>query len=261
MRLGFGASAGLDAMRRARDLVLRDWERLASGRRINRAGDDAAGLAIASALHASERSLRQGVRNLSDGVNLAGTAEGALETSADALVRMRELVVAGGNGALGESGRAAIQAEYDELAEEITRISDATEYGDRPLLDGSLSVQLSDGTGTASTLSVGDQSAQALGVAGLSVGNGATLDAIDAAIASVTGARANLGAAESRLESGIRSLTAQAENVAAARSRIEDTDYAESASDFARHSLLSRAQIATALRSKQLAGGLLPLLP
>jgi flagellin len=260
VRLGFGASAGLDAMRRTRDLLLGDWARLGSGRRLARSGDDAAGLAIATQMRAAERSIAQGARNLADGVSLARTAEGALATTSDALVRMRELAVAAGNGALGAAERAAIQAEYDALAQEITRISDATAFGQRLLLDGSLAVGVADGTGNAIALSVGDQSAHALGVDGLDAADPDTLDALDSALASVARARGDLGALESRLESGIRSLSSHAAHLAASRSRIEDTDYAESSSDFARHALLSRAQIATAARAHQLRGALLALL-
>lgn len=181
MGLGIGTPARLDGMRRTRDLLLADWARLSSGRRITRAGDDAAGLAISEQLRAAERSLAQGARNFSDGVSLARTAEGALATTSDALVRMRELAVQAGDGALGASEHAAIQAEYDQLAAEITRTSDATQFGGRHLLDGSLSTQVSDGT-SAIAVAVGDQSAEALGVAGLDAADPATLARLDTAL-------------------------------------------------------------------------------
>ncbi len=261
MRLGFGASVGLDAMRRTRELLHRDAARLSSGRRLTRSGDDAAGLAIATQLRAAERSVAQGARNLADGVSLARTAQGALASTSDALVRMRELAVQAGNGALGAAERSAIQAEYDQLAAEITRTSEATRFGQRPLLDGSLSAALRDGTGSAISLTIGDQSAEALGVAGLDSADPATLDQLDLALEQVSRARGDLGAIESRLESGIRNLSSHAGSLAAARSRIDDTDYADSSADFARNALLARAQVAIAgARAHKLGGALLRLL-
>jgi len=260
MRLGSGGSIGFGAMRRTQDLLLRDSARLASARRITRAGDDAAGLAISEQLRAAERSLRQGVRNFSDGVSLVRTAEGALASASDALVRMRELAVQAGNGTLGPAERAALQVEYDELAAEITRTSDATQFGGRRLLDGSLSAEFTDGTGSAIGVAVGDASAETLGVAGLDASDGATLDALDSALTQVSRSRADLGAIETRLESGIRNLSSHVGHLAQSRSRIADADYAESASDFARHGLLARAQIATAVHAQRLLSAPLRLL-
>jgi flagellin len=225
-------------------------ERLSSGRRINRAADDASGLSISEKLAAYEAAVEQGARNLGDGVSLARVAEGALSETAENLGRMRELAVQARNGTLGEAERAALQQEYDALAQEVTRVSQNTGFNGRSLLSGEISgseaIRLEDGTGADEPIevSVDDQSAEALGVAGLDVAGDATLSRLDDAIAGVSATRASLGTFERRVESEIRSLLVARENVASARSRIADADVAREQAELARAQLLQASGVA-----------------
>jgi flagellin len=254
MGIGIDGSIGnvvpLRHLRRATRDVHTALARLASGRRIERAATDPSGLSLSEKLAAFEAAVEQGGRNLSDGVSLARVAEGALSETSENLVRMRELAVQARNGTLGEAERAALQQEYDALAEEVTRVSRNTEWGGRSLLSGETSgdgaVRLEDGTGAdeAITISIEDQSAQALGVAGLDVAGDDTLARLDDATARVASARASLGTAERRIESELRSLSVARENVASARSRIADADVALEQAALVRGQLLQRMGVA-----------------
>jgi len=254
MGIGIDGSIGnviwLRHLRRARDDAGTALARLASGRRIERAATDASGLSLSQTLAAFEAAVAQGGRNLSDGVSLARVAEGALSETSESLVRMRELVVQARNGTLGEPERAALQQEYDALAEEVTRVARNTEFNGRSLLSGEASgagaIRLEDGTGAddAITLSIDDQSAGALGVAGLDVAGAETLSRLDAAGASVASTRASLGSAERRIESELRSLSVARENVASARSRIADADVAVEQAGLVRGQLLQEMGVA-----------------
>jgi flagellin len=266
MALTIGPSTPTTGIERARQNLQKALGQLASGARINRAGDDAAGLAISEQMNAAERSYAQGQRNLSDGISVTRTAEGALGQTSDIIGRLRELAVQAGNGALGEDAVAAIQQEYDLLSSEITRVSQATEFNGRKLLNGDTSggdaINLRDGTGGNDVIqvSIGDHSAQALGVEGLSVSDPATLDALDQALSSISTTRADLGAVEHRLESGIRNMQSMHENTAAARSRIQDTDFAQAASNRARSQIMERASIAAQVHANISAETVLGLL-
>lgn len=242
------SSAGLRTLQQTSINLLKGFQKLSSGRRITRAADDAAGLALAQKLTAFERSARQGVRNLNDGVSAVQVAEGALSETSDMLVRMRELAVAAGNGTLGDAERAVIQEEYDALASEIERVSRTTDFNGRPLLDGSLQgaggLVVTDGLASDDLeVEVADSGSGSLGIQGLAVGEGATLDALDSALGRVAQTRAGLGIAESRLVSRIRDLNVSIENHAAARSRIEDLDFARGVASQTRNQLLQRAGV------------------
>ena len=258
-----GQSHGLD---RARLSILRTLNQLGSGHRITRAGDDAAGLAISESLRAQERGLAQGQRNLSDGISLTRTAEGALSEASEIVIRMRELSIQAGNGVLDDAAKGAVQREFDQLGEELTRITHATEFNSQKLLNGDLSganaVTLRDGTGGDDVIqvSVGDHSAQALGVSGLDASDGSTLDALDAALSRISETRANLGATERRLTAGIRNLETAQENTAAANSRIRDADFASSTAELARGQLLEQAAIAVQVQANISASAALRLL-
>jgi flagellin len=266
MALTIGPSTPTTGIERARQQLRKALEQLASGSRINRAGDDAAGLAISEQLNAAERSYAQGQRNLSDGISVTRTAESALGQTSSIIGRLRELAVQAGNGALGDEAVAAIQQEYDVLSQEITRVSEATQFNGRKLLNGETSgggaIMLRDGTGGNDVLQVaiGDHSAQALGVEGLSVSDPSTLDALDQALSSISTTRGDLGALEHRLESGIHNLQSIRENTAAARSRIQDTDFARAASERARSQIMERASIAAQVHANISAETVLGLL-
>jgi flagellin len=224
-------------------------ERLASGRRINRAADDAAGLAISAVLSAQVRGLNQATRNTQDAVSLIQTADGGLSQTSDALQRVRELTVQAGNGTLSTEQRGAIQAEIDELTSTIDRVANTTEFNGQPILDGSnpsvtvqtgangtdtTTVDLPDATSAALGVGPGQVDASSPGTANASLAN------VDAAISNVSSARASLGAQQSGLENVIASNNVGAENQASANSRIADLDYAKGASDQARNQILSQ---------------------
>ncbi len=267
MALTIGSNTSTTGLERAREAIAKRLNQLSSGQRITRAGDDAASLAISEGLRATERAFAQGQRNLSDGVSLARTAEGALAQVSDIVIRMRELTVQAGNGALGDSAKASIQAEFDQLAEEVTRISQAAEFNGRNLLNGDTSgagaVTLRDGTGGNDVvqISLDDHSAQSLSVEGRDVTDPATLDALDDALNTISSTRGELGAVERRLESGIRNLETARENTAAANSRIRDVDFAMATAELATSQILEQLAVATAVQANISAFTALDLLP
>ncbi len=216
----------------------RAMERLASGLRINRAGDDAAGLAISEGLKSSIRALEVAGRNAADGISMVQVAEGGLDSISELLVRMRELGVQSLNGALDDQQRGYLDREFQALKEEISRIAGASEFNGVRLLDGSqgsVSLQVGITPGGPGVLQVdlgNDASAAGLGLGSLDVlfgtdaSAGAALAGIDGALDQINSHRAGLGATQNRLESIIRLNANQAENLAAANSRIRDVDVA-----------------------------------
>lgn len=231
----------------------KSFERLSSGLRINRASDDAAGLAISERMRADIRSMRQAERNASDGISLIQTAEGALGEVNNLLVRMRELATQSSNGTLSTSDKDALDAEFQQLVSEVDRIAEATEFNDISVLDGtttSLSLQIGPNTNPAvDTLSVSFQSTRTadLSLGSLDIGSSGdpstAISSIDAAISSVTTFRANLGAVHNRLESAVSSLQNGAENLVAAESRIRDIDVAAETARLTRNSILQQAAL------------------
>ncbi len=236
-------------MERTGNTLLKLNERLSSGRRVNSAADDAAGLAISERLKGLTAALQQGQRNLNDGVSVARTAEGGLNTTSDLLIRQRELTVQAQNGTLNDDDRAVIQQEFDQLSAEITRISQSTGFNGRALLDGSSSgsgeLVLEDGVegGEDLALDIGDQSASSLGVEGISVSSSSSLAAIDQAINSVSRTRASIGSFSNRVEYSVRNLARTEESIIEANSRIVDTDFAEATADRTKNQILSQAQL------------------
>ncbi len=230
----------------------RSLERLSSGLRINRAGDDAAGLAISEKFRATIRSLEQAQRNANDGVSLIQVAEAALDEVSNSLIRMRELAVQSANGTLGSSERTALQDEFTALRNEIDRIAATTEFNGISLLNGSSSVAFQVGVdGTTNdriTVSSVDATVSGIGVAGLSITTAASaqgaLATLDSAINTVASLRGTLGAAQNRLESTIRSLAVAVENTSAANSRIRDVDVAAETAALTRNQVLQQAGVA-----------------
>ncbi|PJJ73297.1 flagellin [Diaminobutyricimonas aerilata] len=243
-------------------------EKLSSGFRINRAGDDAAGLSISEGLRAQVGGLKVAARNAQDGISVVQTAEGALNEVHSILQRMRDLSVQAGNtGGLNDDALSAIKTEMDELALEVTRISDQTKFNGKSLLDGTFDgdFQVGANTGEAITVAIAtDTDATGLGINALDVtaagGSDTALTAIDAAIATVSGIRADLGAKQNRFEYAIKSINVTAENLAASESRIRDTDMAQEMSSFTRANILSQAGTAMLAQANQLPQGVLQLL-
>jgi len=233
----------------------RSLERLSSGLRINRAADDAAGLAISENLKADIRALEQSGRNAGDGVSLVQVAEGALDETSGILVRMRELAQQAANETMGASERGYLNQEFTSLGNEIDRIANSTEFNGANLLDGSGgTVDIQVGLGTAATDRISIDLTNTMDTTGLSI-NGESLSgadstnalsaitAIEAAINTVSSTRADLGASQSRLESAMRSIQNTVENYSAANSRIRDADIAAETSAMTSAQILQQAGV------------------
>ncbi len=232
-------------------------ERLSSGLRVNRAGDDAAGLAISENLKSDIRALEQSSRNAADGISVIQTAEGALDEVNGILIRMRELAQQAANETLGASERGYLNTEFQALSSEITRISDTTQFNGTYLLNasvtGTLDIQVGLGNGAQDRIGItltGDRDATGLGI-NASVLTGAdnttalaSIATVEAAIGTVSSARADLGAVQNRLESTIRSISNTIENLSAANSRIRDVDIAAETSAMTSAQILQQAGVA-----------------
>jgi flagellin len=230
------------------------FSRLSTGLRITTAADDAAGLAISERLRAQIRSLDQANRNANDGVSLAQAAEGALDEVNNILIRLRELSVQASNGTVSNSDRDTLQQEFNNLRDEINRISRSTEFAGIRLLDGSSSVvAFHVGFGTAAavnqiSVSLDPVLSTSLALSTLDIGSGGdtslAIGNVDAAINTVSALRGRLGAIQNRLNSTVRNLALQVENISAANSRIRDVDVAFETANLTRNSILQQAAIA-----------------
>jgi len=234
-------------------------ERLSSGKRINSAMDDAAGLTIAHSLDAKVSSLNMAARNANDAVSLINLAEGALDEVTTMLIRMRELAVQSINGTYASADRTNLNSEFDALATEITRISDNTFFNGISVIGASANVTFQVGHSSTDTIAVvtKDMAAEAIGsgtpafnVGSLSIASvggtssafaAGSLAVLDQAIADVDNYRATLGATANRLEHSANNLYTRVENQMAAKSRIEDADYAVEAANLARAQVLQQA--------------------
>jgi len=241
--------ASLNAQRnlfRTNNALSTSFQRLASGFRINSAKDDAAGLQISNQLSAQIVSLNVGIRNANDGISLAQTAEGALQEVTNLLLRAKELATQAASGQTTSDGRVALNAEYTELKDEITRISTDTSFGGEILLDGAnnYSIQIGDTTGSTDiTVTTVDISAvsTALGTLTTAALGQTELDVINTQLTSVDTTRGDLGAIQNRLTSTISNLQNVVENVSASRSRIRDTDFAAETANLAKNQILQQA--------------------
>ncbi len=236
----------------------RALERLSSGYRINRAGDDAAGLAISEKLRANTRALIQASRNGSDGISLLLVAEGSMQEMGTMLVRMKELAEQAATGTVGTVERGYLDLEYQALRSEITRISDSTKFNETFLLDGSLDVNiqigLSNGANDSITISLSDVDSDALGLTSSisTVTNAiAALTTATAAISTVASRRAALGALQNRLESVVANLDNVVENLTAAESRIRDVDIASETAALTKYSILVQAGVSVLAQANQ----------
>ena len=257
--------ASLQAQRRlntSTDSLGRVYEKLSSGQRINRASDDAAGLAIADALKADSRIASVAIRNANDGISTIAIADSALNEIGNVLARLGELAEQSANGTFSNAQRSALSNEFVALGSEIERIATTTTFNGVRLLSGNSTITLQVGFDSASTsqLSLTGVSGLLQNL-GLSVAGGsglqfsivggnsdisqsasrATLDAVKGAIGSLAQTRGNLGAAESRLNVAINNLTVARENYTAAESRIRDADVASEAAELTRLSILQQA--------------------
>lgn len=251
-------------------------EKLSSGLRINRAGDDAAGLAISEKMRGQVGGLNQAVRNAQDGISLIQTAEGGLNETHSILQRMRELTVQSANDTNTEGDRGAIQEEFNQLSKEITRIANTTEFNGKKLLDGSETFNLQIGANSGQSISIGvsKMDATTLGVAtgtteadteGLDISTVAAdfddvIDKIDVAIGKVSGERSKLGATQNRLDHTINNLTTTSENLSAAESRIRDVDMAKEMMEFTKNNILNQASTSMLAQANQMPQSVLQLI-
>jgi flagellin len=262
-------------------------EKLSSGMRINKAADDAAGLAISEKMRSQIRGLDMAERNAMDAISLIQTGEGALNETHSILQRMRELSVQAANGTLEDQDREAIQQEINQLTYEIDRISDTTQFNQKTLLGGApgaagienlgIELQIGANHGETLTLSLSPMDAASLGIAenvtlpsgtnataGLDVSTSenasAAIAAYDEAIRRVSEERSKLGAIQNRLEHTITNLQTTNENLTAAESRIRDTDMAKSMTEFTKNNILNQAGQAMLAQANQLPQGVLQLL-
>ena len=251
-------------------------ERLSSGLRINRAADDAAGLAISEKLRGQVNGLNQAQANAQDGVSLIQTAEGGLNETHSILQRMRTLAVQSASDTNTDADRGQIQKEVAALQTELDGISTRTEFNGKKLLNGdadaavsgntALTLQIGANTGQTMTVSVQNMGATALGVHTASVnmstqtGATAALTAIDTAIGKVSTQRADLGALQNRQTHTINNLGVSAENLAASESRIRDTDMAKEMTNFTRSQILQQAGVSMLAQANQSSQSVLKLL-
>jgi flagellin len=242
-------------------------EKLSSGFRINRAADDAAGLAISEGLRSQVGGLKVAVRNAQDGVSVVQTAEGALTETHSILQRMRDLAVQAANdGGQSATAQAAADTEYQALALELDDIANKTEFSGVPLLDGSYAKDFQVGANSGDTLNVaiGDMTAgtilTAVGDLSSAANASTALGNIDTAIGTVSTQRANLGAVQNRLEHKINNLNVAVENLSASESRIRDTDMALEMVQFTKNQILSQAGTAMLAQANQAPQGVLQLL-
>ena len=239
-------------------------ERISSGLRINRAADDAAGLAISEALRSDIRALRQAVRNANDGISLINVTEGALNEQSSILIRLRELSSQASTGTVGSTERQTIQLEFDALRLEIDRIANTTAFNGQKLVDGSLAstassssqilIQVGLDSGVDSRINLNTQvnltavNASSLLIAELSLTTAAgaltALDVINNAISSITQSRGKVGAVQNRLVRTISNLSISVENLQAAESSIRDADIAEEVAVLTRNQILVQAATA-----------------
>ena len=263
--------------------MAKSLEKLSSGFRINRAADDASGLAISEGLRSQIGGLKVAVRNAQDGISVVQTAEGALNESQAILQRMRDLAVQAANGGSQDAtAQAAADTEYQQLNNELDRIANTTKFGSQTLLSGSYNgtFQVDSSTATGSTISVDLTAATGalsgltitgLDSTGLGTGGGATdltsttnattaIGVLDSALQDVSTVRAKLGAYQNRFEHTINNINVAVENLSASESRIRDTDMASEMVNFTRSQILSQAGTAMLAQANQQPQSVLKLL-
>lgn len=261
----------------------KDMEKLSSGERINRAGDDASGLAVSEKMRSQIRGLNQASQNASNGVSFIQTTEGFLQETTDIMQRIRELAVQSSNGIYSSEDRMQIQVEVSALVSEVDRIASSAQFNGLNMLTGRFAQALGENTVTASMwfhiganmdqrvqVFIGTMTADALGVRELGTGEKITLaspeDAnraigtVDAALKKINKQRADLGAYQNRLEMTVKGLNIAAENTQASESRIRDTDMARQMVEFTKNSVLQQAGTAMLAQANSQSQNVLSLL-
>ncbi len=242
------------------DSIMKNMEKLSSGERINRAGDDASGLAVSEKMRSQIRGLNQASKNIQNGVSFIQTTEGYLTETTDILQRVRELAVQSANGIYSDEDRMQIQVEVSQLVAEVDRIASQAQFNGMNMLTGRfaqagdavMQFQIGANVDQNARVFIGTMTATALGLKGAQGGDeqisistpdeaNMTLAAVDAALTNVTKQRADLGAYQNRFEMAAKGINIAAENTQAAESRIRDTDMASEMVEFTKNSILTQA--------------------
>ena len=239
--------------------IMKNMEKLSSGERINRAGDDASGLAVSEKMRSQIRGLNQASKNIQNGVSFIQTTEGYLTETTDILQRVRELAVQAANGIYSDEDRMQIQVEVSQLVAEVDRIASVAQFNGMNMLTGrfaeggdTMQFQIGANTDQNARVYIGTMTAAALGLKGAQGGDeqisiaspdeaNMTLATIDAALTNVNKQRADLGAYQNRFEMAAKGVNIAAENTQAAESRIRDTDMASEMVEFTKNSILTQA--------------------
>ncbi len=242
-------------------------QRLSSGLRVNSARDDAAGLAISERMNAQVRGFNVAMRNANDGISMAQTADGALQSVTDNLQRMRELAVQASNDTFGSGDREKLDVEFQQLKAEIDRVVGGTEFNGIAAVDvtGDLSFQVGAGTATGDQIKVDSGDVQFSGTVSGNVSAGtanaqSAIDEIDDLLDTVNTARANWGAVQNRFQSVVQNLQISSENIAAARGRIVDADFAQETANMTRGQILQQAGTAMLAQANSMPNNVLSLL-
>jgi flagellin len=242
-------------------------EKLSSGYKINRAGDDAAGLTISEKMRSQIRGLNKASSNAEDGVSLIQVAEGALNETHSILQRMNELATQAANDTNTTADRGAIQSEINQLTSEIDRIASTTQFNTMNLIDGTFTaknLQVGALCGQKISITIGSMKASGIGASGLSVSTfedaGHAMSAIQGAISMVSAQRSTLGALQNRLEHTIANLDNISENTQSAESRIRDTDMADEMVEYSKNNILAQAGQSMLAQANQATQGVLSLL-
>ena len=259
-----------NASTKATQALSQSMERLSTGKRINSAKDDAAGLAIAQSMTSQIKGMGQAIRNANDGISMAQTAEGALEEVGNMLQRIRELAVQSASQTYGTSDRTNLNAEVTELKSQITSILTNSEFNGVKLFDGSagsggtVAVQVGADANTVVNLTFADTDLASLGLTSTAVDSSANaqtaIDDVDGALDDIASKRATLGASQSRLQSVVNNLTTTTVNLSDARSRIEDADFSSETAALAKAQILSQASTAMLAQANQSQQSVLQLL-
>ena len=263
-------------LNKASDALSTSMTRLSSGLKINSAKDDAAGLQIATRMTSQIRGQTMAIKNANDGISIAQTAEGAMQEQTNILQRMRELAIQSRNSSNSSDDRDALNKEFSQMSQELTRIADSTQLNGKNLLNtasNQMTFQVGSETSSDNQISItlGDLKATTLGVdsgtiaisgadSDIQANFSAAVDAIDSALQTINSSRADLGAAQNRLTSTISNLQNINENASAALGRVQDTDFAAETAQLTKQQTLQQASTAVLAQANQLPSAVLKLL-
>lgn len=271
VRTNLAALRSINQLNKSQTALTNSLEKISSGLRVNKAADDAAGLAVAKRMNADNVSLRQAMRNANDGISLVQTAEGTLNEIGNVLTRMRELSIQSSNGTYSGSDRALIDQEFTTLKSEIKRIASNSTFNGISLLAGNtgfITLQIGIDNGVSNKIgislgaigaSLGSLAISSLSVSTVSVAN-AAITALDSAINSVSSKRSSLGATQNRLESALQEASTYSENLSASQSQIMDLDYATESASMTRYQIMQQAGVAALGQAKAITQSVVSLL-